>query len=325
MQIKQRFNIIATPGGIYLDGEPLAESASLGGVTVNGMRHILCACEAIAKMTSEDWKIRVDPELVDKLVREHRHLPAPMPEMHLAMANPCENPWARLSENPAAGRELTLDELTKNNPEWMDELRDALGRFAASLLPAAEAGELPAKVRASARNNRSKKNTVKKPVNHPKHYPSDPYTVEQLSNIIYNEVGGLRGNADDLQRTNVALAYVVLNRQSKGQVETLGSERGCTLALDTLTDKAEDAVARDPHAIDVYARATSAAIFAMNNPSKDPTSGALLFLTPYDGYYYDRKNHKLLPDWASEKKLTASYGPFTDGVHANVYFNAYKK
>lgn len=189
MQINKRFELIGTPRGIIMDGEPIAQSPSLDKLTARGLYHIISACQIIATMTPEDWHVPIITGPTGLPTLNKNNPERAVSEIELAMANRSTFPWMPQSEISMADEEPTLEELTKNNPQWMDELRDALGRFADSLAPGVYAAGQPApKIPASARkpNNQGKNKAAHEPA-YPNHWDAkvDKYVAEHNAKYGY--------------------------------------------------------------------------------------------------------------------------------------------
>jgi hypothetical protein len=144
--------------------------------------------------------------------------------------------------------------------------------------------------------------------------PSTPPTLDQLTNILYNESASLRGA--QLPDARVAMGYVVLNRFAAGM-------RG-GVAPDTLSADEAAAIARgDPAAVKAYADARAAASAVLSGSVEDTTLGA-------KGYNM-RPNDSLRPNASYDSHIPAQqqFGPFDNvapsgnlpghGVHLNIY------
>lgn len=77
MQFQFPHKLVATPEGIFLDGQPL-HKCDLGKFSKQSLRHLLCAVEMHGELTDKDWKQTVPPRTI--LPRVHM-------DIHAAMAN----------------------------------------------------------------------------------------------------------------------------------------------------------------------------------------------------------------------------------------------
>lgn len=120
---------------------------------------------------------------------------------------------------------------------------------------------------------------------------------DRTSRIIFNETSGLRaanGNWNDLHDARVAIAHAILNGHSM--------RRRPSTVTDLLTPSSARAILTDPEAKAAWTDAQAAVREAAK--SADDTSGAIHFLLDSPG-----GNR---PNWATEDRETANYGPFVN-------------
>jgi len=129
--------------------------------------------------------------------------------------------------------------------------------------------------------------------------PSAVPSIETLTNVLYNEVAGVRptspegaGSAGQLQEARVAMGHVVINRWAEGLTGGVAPRQ--------LSRAAQEAVRNDPATGAIYQAFRRAAERALGSP--DTTGGAKNFILDYPGFRW--------PGWAGQMEAAKTFGPF---------------
>lgn len=119
----------------------------------------------------------------------------------------------------------------------------------------------------------------------------------KTARIVFNETSGLRaanGAADDLHDARVAVAHALLNAS--------GMSHPPSTVTDVLTRASARSILTDAAAKAAWSDSLAAAREAAISP--DDTEGAVHFLLDYP--------NANRPDWATDDRETANYGPFVN-------------
>jgi hypothetical protein len=102
MQFQSPHKLVATPEGIFLEGQPL-HKCDLGKLPERTLNHLLCAVETHGELTDKDWKQTAPP----RSIRPRVHM-----DIHLAMAN------AGIISGFSLHKEFNPDQPRDSNGRW---------------------------------------------------------------------------------------------------------------------------------------------------------------------------------------------------------------